>query len=184
MATSPADEVTIRAAFLAMIALTRTKTAARTRIMPSAACRASSTPLPNQEACPGWPAAGSVTYRLTLMPRANWTISTIRMARLARRRVAWRDAIFCADGGVAVCCPVILLTLGFWSQADHTLAVLAFGWGVCAWGAGRKPARGLPASPVRWPWLWRPPPGLVVPRGHRRVVFWIRPRPGHRLALR
>src|SRR5262249_13506974 len=37
------------------------------------------------------------------MPRANWTISTIRTARLAWRRPAWRRSVLCpcVDGGAA-----------------------------------------------------------------------------------
>ena len=46
----PAAEVTMMAAFLAMIDLTRTKIAARIRNIPSVAWSASSVPLPNHEA--------------------------------------------------------------------------------------------------------------------------------------
>ena len=49
MATSPAAEVTMMVAFLAMIDLTRTKIAARIRNIPSAAWSASIVPLPNHE---------------------------------------------------------------------------------------------------------------------------------------
>src|SRR5215471_7827385 len=101
MATSPAAAVTMRVTFLARIALIRTARAERIRIMPRAAWMARTGPLPNHEECPGWPAAGSVTYRLTPMPRPNWMISTIRTARLACRTPAWRDAIPRTDGGAA-----------------------------------------------------------------------------------
>ena len=64
----------------------------------------------------GLATAGSVTYRLTLMPRANWTISPIRMARLACRRRVWRGCVVCADGGATrrgvchFCSPLGLIT--------------------------------------------------------------------------
>jgi hypothetical protein len=148
MATSPTAEVTMRVTFLAMIAGTRTKIAARIKNMPSAACRASSAPLPNIEACPGWPAAGSVTYRLTPMPRTNWTISTIRMARLARRKRAWRDAALCADGGLPSQSLSYLLTSGFLSDPGQGLGpfVAEFGWGGVG-GAGELARPPHPPEP-------------------------------------
>jgi hypothetical protein len=101
MATSPAAEVTTSVLLLAMTARTKTEIAAMIRNRPSAAWKASSGPFPNHESCPGSPAFGSVTYRLTPMPRQNWTISTITMDMLARREPARRDSRSRADGEAA-----------------------------------------------------------------------------------
>ena len=78
IAASPAAEVTMRVALLAMIARTRTAIAARTKTRPSAACRASSAPLPNQEACPGWPAAGALA---ALAAAAFGVLAAVRALR-------------------------------------------------------------------------------------------------------